>query len=96
MQDLPKLKEVWRFVKSLVSQFVKLKQGGSAGTSNSTFDKLKGTLQISNDELAVQTVERMIIEREDLDRIILILKASHRMPQAATLHDVEMMLIHKN
>ena len=102
--ELPKLKDVWRWVKSLVSAYFQL-----LNSKNSPLDFNGGspikpgssqTLKLSDIlNCGVDDVERVALDlaryKDETERIIFILKSNFRLPQNCPTGELEMHLIQK-
>jgi uncharacterized protein YutE (UPF0331/DUF86 family) len=104
MDEMPKLKEIWRWIKNLLQCYISLKKNPlkreesershylAAETSMKIVNILQSILLINNVDDLVPAIESLAQYRDDAERVISMIKMRYRLPKKYTVSEVEMHL----
>lgn len=96
--DLPRLTEIWRWIKSLLSQYITQRKMllDQTSTGNDHCRMLKAILKCSSEEELDKCIHSLIKHKEDSEKIMLMVKACYRLPTPITLEQLETHMILAN
>lgn len=90
---LPKLTDVWRFVKILLSAYVNSKKG--QGEDFECMHALKALFSCERAQDLLPTVETLLQFKSDAERILKLLKSRYRLSKKSSLSEIELLLLQK-
>ncbi len=86
-QALPRLKEVWKWIKNLLSNYMKLRTNFDG--YKDLISALKTLLNCTQSKEVLPQVETLLGHSVSLERLTLMLKKKYRMQKTASVEDIE-------
>ncbi|TNV86068.1 hypothetical protein FGO68_gene7593 [Halteria grandinella] len=95
---LPKVTDIWRWVKNLVQSYIQLQKEHPQGTQSSGLETLHILQTLFSCESPIDlipTVESLLQFKSDSDRVHTLLKRRYKLPKRASIAEIELYLLQR-